>query len=168
MVRRQPIQLRGVTRSPQPIPEHELSQSATTPPVVHLRIITEHIPWTIDVRGRTSLQNDPSSRVRVVDVLEAIHKSLRTGITNEEWNRLQKTSRDQIKKAYSRRCLASRAFALTGYEEKRGVRRVDYLEDKTMFLGLTMKPPVEQNDGYMRRGNAEESTWVMMLGSHSS
>ncbi|KAF8576678.1 hypothetical protein K439DRAFT_1238724, partial [Ramaria rubella] len=109
----------------------DLHQYATTPPVTHMKVVTNLLPWAIHVNA-----NDPKSFIRVVDVLETIYRSLRTGISPNEWNRAQNPFRNQVKKAYHRRCQVSRPFTLDGYEEKQGVRRVDYLHDKTMFLGL--------------------------------
>jgi Family of unknown function (DUF6699) len=157
------IQPRLIT-TPLPIPEHDLSQFATTPPATRIRIACDLIPWTIEVRGRTTLPNDPTSFVRVIDVLDGIYTSLREGVTSAEWNRAERAFRDQVKKAYSRRCHVSRSFTLTGYEEKQGVRRIDYLQEKTMFLGLTIKSPGGGTSDGTRTSVVEDSAWVMMLG----
>lgn len=165
VVQRHPpaIQSRPIM-APHPIPEHDLAQFATTPPVTRIRIACDLLPWIIDVRGRTTLPNDPRSFVRVVDILDGIYTSLRTGVTSGEWNRTERTFRDQVKKTYSRRCHASRPFTLTGYEEKQGVRRIDYLQDKKMFLGLTMKGPAGGGSDRTQSSDVDVSTWVMMVG----
>lgn len=160
VVRRQPFPpCYTIPPQPRPILNHDLSQLATTPPVTCMRIITDLIPWSIIIRGRTTMANDPNSFVRVHDVLDGIYKSLREGVSNDEWNRVPKSFRDRVKKAYSRRCQASLPFTLKGYEEKQGIRRVDYLREKTMFLGLALKIPDKRD---------EEITWIMMLAPHSS
>ncbi|KAF8522015.1 hypothetical protein JB92DRAFT_2888944 [Gautieria morchelliformis] len=149
---------------PQPIPQHDLAQFATTPPVTRMKIMTDLIPWSINVRGRTtSPSNDSESFVRVVDVLDGIYQSLRAGVADDEWRRVPKDFRDQVKLAYRRRCAASRPFTITGYEERQGVRRVDYLKDKTILLGLTMMKSAAEGESGSRDSEDGERTWILML-----
>jgi len=146
-----------------PIPEKDLSQYATTPPVIRMRIICDSVPWSIHVRGQNTLPDDANSFIRVRDVLDAIYKSLRTGVSGEEWENAPKSFRDQVKKAYLDRCRASREYTLNGYEEKHGVRRVDWFLRNTMFRGLMIKES-DGLDGERSGKISGESTWVMMVG----
>lgn len=148
---------------PQPIPEQDLSHYATTPPVRRMRIVSDLIPWSITVRGQSTLPDDRDSFIRVVDVLYAIYHSLRIGVSEEEWNPTPKGFRNKVKKAHRARCHVSLAYTLNGYEKKQGLRRVDWFGEATVFMGL--KTP----DGEGRPvtvGVAEECTWVMVVWPH--
>jgi hypothetical protein len=130
-----------------------------------MRIVCDLIPWTIQVRGQNTLPNDPKSFVRVIDVLDAIHISLRVGVSNREWKHAPKSFRDQVKKRYLDRCRASHGYTLHGHEEKQGVRRVDWVLEESMFLGLMIEASNgEGGDRAGKIGTGEDSTWVMMLG----
>jgi len=122
------------------------------------------MPWTIHVRSSNTLSDGPDSFIRVGDVLDAIHKSLRIGVSSGEWSRTPKSFRDKVKRAYLERCRASRVYTLNGYEEKQGVRRVDWFVDATVFLGLMVQRPDGECSGRAgAAGAGGESTWVMMV-----
>ena len=110
-----------------PLSENELNQPATSPYVMRAKIICDDLPgWSITVK--------PSgySVLTVNDVLTAIHRAMQRQITQPEWDKLSKESAAAVARAYKHRCRAQGAD-----EEKRGVKRVDYLRDQYMFKGLT-------------------------------
>lgn len=67
-----------------------------------------------------------------MDVLYAVHTMLQTPIIPEEWESLGHGSRAQQKvtKAYEKRCTRMGG----GWEG--GVRRIDWLGDKTQLVGI--------------------------------
>ena len=67
-----------------------------------------------------------------LDVLYAIHNTLNVPVTPDEWNQLGHGSRKQQKvtRAYERRCTRMGG----GWEG--GVRRIDWLGEKTRLIGV--------------------------------
>ncbi|KAG7096275.1 hypothetical protein E1B28_003723 [Marasmius oreades] len=86
--------------------------------------------------GSTSNSNSNSlsahTRVSNLDLIHAIHNTLSTRVTKEEWDALGSGSRAQSKvtKAYERRCRALRG----GWDQ--GVKRIDWLGEKTRLIGV--------------------------------
>ena len=83
----------------------------------------------------------PSRRAPAIsnlDVLYAVHATLMTPVTPEEWESLGHGSRAQQKvtKAYERRCTRMGG----GWEG--GVRRVDWLGEKTRLVGIEVDKSV--------------------------
>lgn len=73
--------------------------------------------------------------VTILDVLHAIHTTLMIRVTQEEWDALGKQSRAQRKvaAAYERRCTRMGG----GWEN--GVRRIDWLGQKTIMAGVDVE-----------------------------
>ncbi|KAG6856973.1 hypothetical protein H0H87_011362 [Tephrocybe sp. NHM501043] len=65
-----------------------------------------------------------------LDVLHAIHLTLAARVTAEEWANLSTSDKKRIMKAYERRCVKADG----GWDE--GVRRVDYLCEKMILVGI--------------------------------
>lgn len=82
--------------------------------------------------------------ITILDVLYAINTTLMVRVTQEEWNALGKQSRAQRKvaAAYERRCTRMGS----GWEG--GVRRIDWLGQKTILAGID----VESSVGYGSKG----------------
>ncbi|THG93426.1 hypothetical protein EW145_g8378 [Phellinidium pouzarii] len=102
------------------LPAHVASQHATSPPVPIFRIVCglfPHRAWSVEAHN--------SRGVTVGDVLSALHRALR--------------HRARVAEAYYARC---RASADPAYEQRAGVRRIDWLLKSTGFVGLT--PSVER------------------------
>ena len=126
------------------IPSHTLSQPATDPPTPNnsrLVLRSDKFPWPVVVgpsgprftigpskRGKGSSAN----AITNLDVLYAVNTTLLTPVTTEEWESLGRGSRKQQKatKAYEKRCTRMGG----GWEG--GVRRIDYLGDKTRLIGV--------------------------------
>lgn len=136
-----------------PVPAHTLSQPATDPPTAapsQLVLRSHKFPWTIVVNssGLTSGNSGSASSKKMsrshsrsssmqasvitnLDVLYAVHTTLLSRVTPEEWEALGNGSKAQRKvtKAYEKRCTS-----MGGWEG--GVRRVDWLGGKTHLSGI--------------------------------
>ncbi|PSS37476.1 hypothetical protein EW026_g2082 [Hermanssonia centrifuga] len=126
------------------IPPHTLAQPATDPPTPsssRLILRSHKFPWPVIVQGsgpRFTIgppkggRGSSANAITNLDVLYAVHTTLLTPITPEEWESLGHGSRAQQKvtKAYERRC--SRMGG--GWEA--GVRRIDWLGEKTRLVGV--------------------------------
>lgn len=126
------------------LPPHVLAQPATNPPVPLFRITMGVLPaqWTIEVRN--------SRGVTVGDVLDNIYKGLRHRVSSSEWRSAPRSHQVRVGDAYYARCkmvFEKYGGGRTGekekrYEERAGVRRVDWLVKSSCFVGLT--PSVER------------------------
>lgn len=85
-----------------------------------------------------------------LDVLYAIHTTLLTPITPEEWEELGHGSKAQLKvtKAYEERCVRMGG----GWEG--GVRRVDWLGGKTRLVGVEVDKSEGKGVGKLVFGKA--------------
>ncbi|OBZ73111.1 hypothetical protein A0H81_06651 [Grifola frondosa] len=117
------------------IPAHTLSQPATDPPNTTgpglSYAVTSFLGVAFDSlalgRGRSG-----GGVITNLDLLYAVHTTLLTRITQEEWGALGHGSRAQQKvtRAYERRCTRMGG----GWEG--GVRRIDWLGEKTCLVGV--------------------------------
>ncbi|KAF7320684.1 hypothetical protein HMN09_00153600 [Mycena chlorophos] len=93
------------------------------------------------------------------DVLVAIHRSLHTRITPDDWEVLSQEEQAAVGQAFTRRCRNEAAASTGGVpaahwkeietaERNEGVKRVDFLVGKTMFKGLVRSE--EDPDGVFR------------------
>ena len=129
-----------------PVPAHTLAQPATDPPIAapdQLVLRSHKFPWVIFVKAglpyppnKKSKHSDPRSPatgtyITNLDVLYAIHTTLISQVTPEEWEKLEKGSKAQrrVARAYDRRC------SVMGGRES-GVRRVDWLGSETHLVGI--------------------------------
>ncbi|KAF8267143.1 hypothetical protein EI94DRAFT_1731310, partial [Lactarius quietus] len=109
-----------------PVPALTLAQPATEPPIPassRLVLRSPKLPWTVAV-GPIALTN--------LDVLYAVHTTLMTRVTPEEWAALGEGSKAQrrVAEAYKQRCTRMGG----GWEG--GIRRVDWLGSKTHLVGV--------------------------------
>jgi len=125
------------------VPSHTLSQPATEPPTpssARIVLRSDKFPWPIVVGPSKSGSrfylggSDKSSRSAItnLDVLYALHTTLLTRVTPQEWEALGHGSRSQRKvtEAYESRCKRMGG----GWEG--GVRRIDWLHGKTRLVGV--------------------------------
>lgn len=122
------------------IPPHTLSQPATEPPRSSSIVLRSHkFPWTVLVKPSQGSSRfyigsgkSTSSVITNLDILYALHSTLMTRITPQEWESLGHGSRAQRKvtRAYEKRCTRMGG----GWEG--GVRRVDWLGEKTRLVGV--------------------------------
>ncbi|EJC99224.1 uncharacterized protein FOMMEDRAFT_148768 [Fomitiporia mediterranea MF3/22] len=116
------------------VPSSVAVQYATSPPVPIFRITCGIFPyreWTIEVRN--------SRGVTVGDVLNALYRELRHRVSNTEWTAAPRTHQARVAETFYTRC---RRSADPRYEQRAGVRRIDWLLKSTVFVGLT--PSVER------------------------
>ncbi|KIK64379.1 hypothetical protein GYMLUDRAFT_240929 [Collybiopsis luxurians FD-317 M1] len=145
------------------IPSLTLSQPATDPSSMSRLVLrSSKFPWPIIVDAGCSSSSSsqkktvpkfylggsgssptsphaPSSSVSCADVLYAVHNTLAQPATPEEWNALGKGSHAQrkISRAYDRRCRSAGG----GWES--GIRRVDWLGEKTKLIGVEVDNKTE-------------------------
>jgi len=130
------------------VPTHTLSQPATEPPTpASARVIlrSDRFPWPVIVGSSSSSKSGSGSKfylggsekpsraaITNLDVLYALHSTLLTCITPQEWEALGHGSRAQRKvtQAYESRCKRMGG----GWEG--GVRRIDWLHGKTRLVGV--------------------------------
>ena len=123
-----------------PVPEHTLAQSATDPPTVapdQLLLRSHEFPWTIVVKASSHSSSNESKKLKRpnvvtnLDVIYAIHTTLLARVTPEEWQALGNGSKVQqmVMRAYEKRCPT-----MGGREG--GIRRIDWLGEKTHLIGI--------------------------------
>ncbi|PCH35018.1 hypothetical protein WOLCODRAFT_165961 [Wolfiporia cocos MD-104 SS10] len=128
------------------IPTHTLMQPATDPPMplgARLVLSSHKLPWPIIVTASNTGPVSPGPRFTIgppkpdsvitnLDVLYGVHITLLKPVTPEEWAALGVGSRAQQKvaRAYQMRCTRMGG----GWEA--GVRRVDWLGEKTRLVGV--------------------------------
>jgi hypothetical protein len=131
-----------------PVPALTLAQPATEPPIPassRLVLRSEKFPWLVVVGpvgssptfylgSGKSRKPKSSAALTNLDVLYAVHTTLMTRVTPEEWASLGNGSKAQRKvaAAYERRCTRMGG----GWEG--GVRRIDWLHSKTQLIGIEM------------------------------
>ncbi|KAF8996993.1 hypothetical protein BDQ17DRAFT_1363769 [Cyathus striatus] len=128
-----------------PVAQEELVQPATHPPITALRIVCDAIPqWPIELQYNpqyyTGVNPPPIS---LGDVLGSIHSYLQKSITHVEWAGLSQSDMRSVNIAYSRRCRSAGSLDAVHREEVAGIKRVDFLMEKTRFRGLTRIPGAE-------------------------
>ncbi|KAF5333770.1 hypothetical protein D9758_016576 [Tetrapyrgos nigripes] len=134
------------------VPSHTLTQPATDPPTKGTLVLrSDKFPWPVVVQpsfenprksaakfylGESSSSHHSHSLTQGLpvtnnDLIRAIHLTLSARVTREEWDALGKGSRAQRKvtRAYEKRT------RLMGDKEG-GVRRVDWLGEKTRLIGI--------------------------------
>ncbi|KAG6852623.1 hypothetical protein C0991_010372 [Blastosporella zonata] len=118
-----------------------LSEPATVPPTTSQLVLTSpKFSWEVIATSArntfTGRPNASSASIAIVhhttnlDVLNAIHMTLATRVTAEEWGILGAREKKRVMRAYEKRCVKADG----GWDE--GVRRVDYLCGKTMLVGI--------------------------------
>jgi len=114
--------------------ESDYLKLASQPALDEMLIRCEHgakmEPWNIYVHRKGG--------IRCIDVFQAIHTSFSTPLEDDERKKIPRTRLSSCDKAFKRRCESS--ANLTLWEERQGMRRVDLLEGRTIFLGLALAP----------------------------
>lgn len=110
-----------------PVVANDLMQPATNPPTRFMRIYHTRLPWYIDV-----MPIGNGSYVTLGDLFMVLCQFLAERIRNEDYYNdvLDAEDRGALKQAWERRCRNKK-------ERMDGVKRVDFLREKYMFLGLT-------------------------------
>jgi hypothetical protein len=85
--------------------------------------------------------------IRCGDVFREIHKTFHRPLTPGELACIPASEKKACEKAFEMRCEAN--AGLTAWNKKQGMKRVDFLRDKTIFNGLTF--------------DQQQSIWVLHL-----
>ena len=107
---------------------HTFNEPATKPAAYNIRLLHPSLPWHVDITATTN------SGITIFQLLEGLHLSLQTPVTNAEWNiHGNETEKNEILEARNRRC----AFYGPGVSQRlRGTLRVDFLKDDCCLRGL--------------------------------
>jgi hypothetical protein len=154
-----------------PFPAVTLAQPATEPPIPassRLVLRSPKLPWVVAVgpigsppsffigKDGEKRKTKSSAALTNLDVLYAVHSTLMTCVTPEEWHSLGEGSRAQrrVAEAYKERCTRMGG----GWEG--GVRRVDWLGSKTHLVGVEIDKSNEagENIGKLVFGRPSSSS----------
>ncbi|KAJ7741675.1 hypothetical protein B0H16DRAFT_1029545 [Mycena metata] len=140
----------------EPPGRQELSPSGFYPPLTFLQIVHPRIPyWPARLTSPAELTaGGPMPAISVYDVLKSLHRVMHEPISHADWQSLNGDVR-AITKAFTHRCgmEAARAGVLPlrdreEQERNKGVKRVDFLLGKTVFIELFKAP--EDPDGCLQ------------------
>ena len=114
------------------IPPHVLNEAATTPPVPSMVIRCPHLPWTITILPTNT------KHVTVRDVFDCIYRSLRLQALEPEFQCLPSAeARHSVNNAFIRRYKRLDNSEARQLEKSKGLKRVDFLVERTLFAGLS-------------------------------
>jgi len=117
---------------------HVFNELATTPPVPSMVIRCPHLPWTITILPTNT------KHVTVRDVFDGIYRSLRLMALKAEFDCLPSPeAKHRVNNAYVRRYKRIDDSETRQHEKAKGLKRVDFLGEHTIFTGLssTMEGP---------------------------
>jgi len=103
--------------------------------VSKIRINCDMLPWPINI----DIEQDVDRSPRIEGVFESIYVSLWKLASSVDFGNQTTERQRRIQKAYGRRC---RHPTVSG--ERDGLRRIDFLEGQTMFLGLSPGNQVDE------------------------
>jgi hypothetical protein len=132
---------RGLSPGPlSPLPGFEpavLDEPATYPPLPHITLISEFLPWCIHVEASDVLSVPV---VTVFDVLHTLHLNLRVPIVQCEWANLPPHMQSAVTSQFYQRLDGIRDINSRDDQMRKGVRRIDYLCGRTRLVGLSPIP----------------------------
>lgn len=124
-----------VTDRGYPLPPAILMETATMPPVQSMVIQCPLLPWVIKVEPPKSKQRN---FIVVQDFFDCLYFALRRPVTDEEFNTVVSSGqRNSITNAFQRRIKSVPDYGLYLEEQKKGLKRVDFLGEYIMFDGLS-------------------------------
>lgn len=103
---------------------------ATFPRVSSLLLISHEFPWVIPIDATVSLRG-----VTCHDVLTQLHEALKAKLSKSLWRRLTPNKQRELGDRYHRN--RSTWSGAPGGDLGSGIRRVDYLNDKVIWDGLS-------------------------------
>ncbi|KDR72854.1 hypothetical protein GALMADRAFT_252156 [Galerina marginata CBS 339.88] len=132
-----------------PVPSNLLEQPATQPLFPFIDVVCPRLPWRITIHSHSK------PYVTVGDVLDGLHRALRTNVTPAEFALLpsDEAKRD-VTNAYKVRYKSISDPEEYHVEKAKGVKRVDFLGKYNIFRGI-----VCTKDGL--------DGWTLMLSSSS-
>jgi hypothetical protein len=126
-----------------PLTSKELNKTACD--VEQMVIRCENLPkWA---RWLVVVNCSKDNIIRCDDVFKEIHKTFNQRMTPGELACIPAKDKEACEIAFAKRC--ERNAGLTAWNKKQGMKRVDFMQDKTIFNGLTF--------------DKEDSIWVLHL-----
>ena len=107
---------------------HFMTHHAFPDLVSKIQFNCDILPWPIII----DIKQDADRSPRIEDIFESIYGSLWKLVSPVDFGNQTTERQNRIQKAYRRRCRRSSVP-----EERDGLRRIDFLEGQTMFLGLS-------------------------------
>jgi len=95
-----------------------------------MTVTCQGLPWPVDIHASSA------SYVTVGDVLQGIHRALRSHVSAKEWNESSPNTQERVREAYYRRCKRTQNHKEWEDENRNGLRRIDWLGKTRMFAGL--------------------------------
>ncbi|KAJ8696707.1 hypothetical protein PTI98_006554 [Pleurotus ostreatus] len=109
-----------------------LSEAATIPPLPSISLISQHLPWKIEIKPAAG------HFVTVSDVINEIYRALRLTDSKTEYAALPSAAaRQRVTDAYSHRCARTPDANAKQAEMRKGFRRIDFFVDENRFMGLS-------------------------------
>ena len=128
------------------------SLSAVEPAVSTMRLVCKDMPWIITIKKSVGY-------VSIGDVYEAIYTQMQEPIIHSEWRLMGQSQQKKVTQRFRYRNEMQKAQGKE--EDSRGIRRVDYLINKTAFVGLKQDDrAVKDLVGDIDMNNA----WLLVLG----
>jgi len=153
----------NIRPQPAPLSEAHLDAPITSPPTTQIKVISKAFPWEVDVESAAD-----DLPVTVGDLINAVHECLQKHISGSEWWIVTDQQREKVSAQYVKNCDRSsagnpRRFEVEKPREKsEGLRRVDWLLDNIVMMGL------EKDETYIaqrfRDRETRASTWVLVTG----
>ncbi|KDR79341.1 hypothetical protein GALMADRAFT_137189 [Galerina marginata CBS 339.88] len=114
-----------------PIPSNLLEQPATQPLFPFIEVVCPRLPWRITIHSHLK------PYVTVGDVLEGLHRALRTNVTPAEFALLPSDeARQDVTNAYKVRYKSISDREQYRVEKAKGIKRVDFLGKYNIFKGI--------------------------------
>ncbi|KDQ62805.1 hypothetical protein JAAARDRAFT_122643, partial [Jaapia argillacea MUCL 33604] len=136
------------TFAPRPLTSSEMNKPAASKPLTHMTIWCEDLPWwPVVVRRKDG--------ICCADIFHAIYDTYHQPLSDSDRECIPSKRIAGCEEAFKQRCKS--ADSLTAWEEAQGLRRVDLLKGKTMFVGLR-RPALNQ----------DQNRWVLQVCKPSS
>ena len=109
----------------------ELQEPATSPPTTTMHLTHPLLPWWIEVTSHSA----PGSIISISHLLTQVYYELQRQVMESDyWNEgMSEEDRRLIDRAWRHRCAGDIE------EARRGIRRVDFLLDEFIFMGITKR-----------------------------
>lgn len=124
--------------------EH-FSAPATTPQLSKIHISCKYLPQSIEIHPVYN-----SRSITIGDIIYGLYRALRGHASGADWSPLPKDAQRRVRNAWRRRYKRQGSSAEREYEERQGLRWVDFLEGNSGFRGLSSGHSIEH--------------WVMHVG----
>jgi hypothetical protein len=117
------------TSPPVRLSKAALLEPATNPPTPYLQVRCATLPWAIEIVCKTT------TFVTILDILAQLYTSLRLTVSEKEFNMESLESQREISAAFRQR--VTRDPWTAAVEEKKGLKRIDFLKGHNRFMGLS-------------------------------